>query len=137
MYLEFLLQNLLLFGGLAVVVALLLLLPVIQSAQGIKQVAALHLPQLQRDDHLIVDVSEPKEYERAHLPESTNIPLQKLLEDHKKLDRHQKNNVILTCQSGSKSATAARHLKKAGFEKVFVLSGGLAGWQKENLPVEP
>jgi rhodanese-related sulfurtransferase len=137
MYLEFVSQNLFLFGALAVVIALLLLLPVIQSAQGIKQVAALHLPQLQREKHVVVDVSEPKEYERGHLPDSTNIPLQKLLDNHKKLNKHQGHNIILTCQNGSKSATAARHLKKSGFEKVFVLSGGLLSWQKENLPVEP
>ena len=137
MYLEFVSQNLFLFGALAVVIALLLLLPVIQSAQGIKQVAALHLPQLQRENHIVVDVSEPKEYERAHLPDAINIPLQKLLDNHKKLNKHQDHNIILTCQNGTKSATAARHLKKSGFEKVFVLSGGLLGWQKENLPVEP
>lgn len=137
MYLEFVSQNLFLFGGLAVVIALLLLLPVIQSAQGVKQVAALHLPQLQRENHVVVDVSEPKEYERGHLPDSINIPLQKLLDNHKKLNKHQDHNIILTCQNGSKSATAARHLKKSGFEKVFVLSGGLLSWQKENLPVEP
>jgi rhodanese-related sulfurtransferase len=137
MYLEFVSQNLFLFGALAIVIALLLLLPVIQSAQGIKQVAALHLPQLQRENHIVVDVSEPKEYERAHLPDAINIPLQKLLDNHKKLNKHQDHNIILTCQNGTKSATAARHLKKSGFEKVFVLSGGLLGWQKENLPVEP
>jgi rhodanese-related sulfurtransferase len=86
---------------------------------------------------MVVDVSEPKEYERAHLPDSTNIPLQKLLDDHKKLEKHLDHNIILTCQNGAKSATAARHLKKSGYEKVFVLSGGLMNWQKENLPVEP
>ena len=137
MYLEFVSQNLLLFGALGIVVLLLLLQPVIQSAMGIKQVAALHLPQLQREDHLIVDVSEAKEYERAHLPDSTNIPLKKLLDGNNNMEKHKNNNIILTCQTGSRSATAARHLKKSGFEKVFVLNGGLAGWQKENLPVEP
>lgn len=137
MILEFVSQNLLLFGALATIVVLLLLQPVIQSAMGIKQVAALHLPQLQREDHLIIDVSDPKEYERAHLPDSKNIPLQKLLENNDKMEKHRDKNIILTCQTGSRSATAARHLKKSGFENVFVLNGGLTGWQKENLPVEP
>ncbi|MCG7963706.1 MAG: rhodanese-like domain-containing protein, partial [Candidatus Thiodiazotropha taylori] len=33
------------------------------------------------------------------------------------------------------SSAACQHLKKAGFEEVFNLKGGILAWQSDNLPV--
>jgi len=41
----------------------------------------------------------------------------------------------LVCRSGSTSASAAKQLKKAGFEKVYWLDGGIPAWQQAELPL--
>ena len=43
--------------------------------------------------------------------------------------------VVLVCRTGNASSNAAKVLKKAGFEQVFVLDGGLPAWQAADLPL--
>ena len=42
----------------------------------------------------------------------------------------------LVCPTGSRSSRAVALLKKAGYENVKSLSGGLGAWREANLPVE-
>ena len=41
----------------------------------------------------------------------------------------------MVCANGIQVAAACQILKKAGFEQVNKLSGGMASWVGENLPV--
>ncbi len=43
---------------------------------------------------------------------------------------------MLSCQSGQRAGRAATLLRKNEFKRVYVLGGGLAAWEKENLPLE-
>ena len=43
--------------------------------------------------------------------------------------------VVVVCRTGMASAGAARKLKKAGFEQVYWLDGGLVAWQAAGLPL--
>ena len=43
--------------------------------------------------------------------------------------------MITTCRSGQQSANAAGVLRKAGFEKVYNLAGGILAWQEASLPL--
>jgi rhodanese-related sulfurtransferase len=43
--------------------------------------------------------------------------------------------VVLVCKSGQSADGAAGKLRKAGFERVFVLAGGIDGWQQAGLPL--
>jgi rhodanese-related sulfurtransferase len=40
------------------------------------------------------------------------------------------------CPAAARSARAAGLLRKAGYEKVVALSGGLRAWRDANLPME-
>jgi rhodanese-related sulfurtransferase len=66
---------------------------------------------------IILDVRTKGEYQTGHLRNSINIPVDKLPENLKKLD---KNKPIITCcASGARSASAMRILKSNGFEQVY------------------
>jgi len=43
--------------------------------------------------------------------------------------------VVLVCKAGQASGDAAKRLRKAGFERVYVLDGGIAAWQQADLPL--
>jgi rhodanese-related sulfurtransferase len=44
---------------------------------------------------------------------------------------------LITCQTGTRSAAAAKSLTKSGFENVLVLTGGMTAWQDEyKLPIK-
>ncbi|MFZ0485396.1 MAG: rhodanese-like domain-containing protein [Arenicellales bacterium] len=133
---DFVVQNWYLFVALVVVLGLLVADPLMQQASGVKSVSVLEMPRLTREKYVILDVSDAAEYKKTHIPEAINLPAKSLSQDQKSLEKHKKKNVIVVCRTGNKAHAAAKQLIRSGFEKVFVLSGGMAAWQKENLPVK-
>ena len=132
---EFLSENIYLVAALVVVANLLILSMLQGSVKGAANVSALELPQLQRNgDSTIIDLSDAKDFSRAHIPDSINMTLEDLNADNKKLSKMQGSPCIVVCQTGGKSVKGARALVSLGFSDVHILTGGLMSWTKENLP---
>jgi Rhodanese-related sulfurtransferase len=53
----------------------------------------------------------------------------------KRLEKYRDRPIILSCATGSRSASAYHRLKKLGFEKVYNLRGGLMAWQGASFPL--
>ncbi len=136
MTVEFVINNWYLFAIAAGIVVMLLMDPIRNHFSTVRSVSALQLPQLLREDAVIVDVSEPNEFKKGHIPKSLNIPLKKLNDQIDTFKKKKVTNVIIACRTGNRSSAAARVLTKHGFENVFTLSGGLLSWEKENLPMD-
>lgn len=136
MFTEFVIENWYLFAALVVIVGMLLAEPLLKQASGVKSVSVFEMPQLTREKSIIVDVSEPADYKKAHIPDAVNMPAKTLAKDLKPVEKHKNKNVILVCRMGSKSHSVAKQLVRSGFEKVYVLNGGMSAWEKENLPVK-
>jgi rhodanese-related sulfurtransferase len=136
MFIDFVIQNWYLFAALVVILGLLAAEPLLKQASGVKSVSVFEMPQLTREKSIIVDVSEPADFKKAHIPDAVNLPAKSLANDQKTIEKHKNRNVILVCRMGSKSQSVAKQLMRNGFEKVYVLSGGMAAWEKENLPVK-
>jgi len=83
----------------------------------------------------LVDVREPFEHEIANIDSARLIPLGELSDRLKELDRGRLT--IVHCHSGMRSAQAVRLLRKAGFDNVFNLEGGIAKWSDEIDPDVP
>ncbi|MFW6115826.1 MAG: SulP family inorganic anion transporter [Chloroflexota bacterium] len=79
---------------------------------------------------LIIDVREPREYDRAHIPEARLIRLPELLRDG---DIPRDEPVVLVCRGGRRSRRAAAMLRQKGFDQVSALEGGMQAWERENL----
>jgi len=134
-YLEFAIRNWELFLLLVVIIGLLGWDIVRRQMSGVRSVSALQLPQLTRDPTLLLDISEPGDFKKGHIPNAINVPLKKLRED-KNLEKHKNKNVVVICRAGNRAVSAARYLLKNGFENVYSLSGGMMAWGKEKLPVQ-
>lgn len=81
----------------------------------------------------IIDVREPHEFERGHLPGARNIPLAFLKADPK---RHLKESRILfVCAKGVRSESAAKVADEQGVSEVFHLDGGTDAWASAGLPL--
>jgi phage shock protein E len=65
----------------------------------------------------ILDVRTKGEYQSGHLKNSINIPLDKLQQNFKKLNRNKP--IITCCASGARSSSARRILKSNGFDQVY------------------
>lgn len=91
---------------------------------------------INREDALVVDVSPAADFAKAHILGSVSAPLAELdPEKHKILSKAKERPVVLVCRAGQTAHEAAAKLKKAGFGKVSVLEGGIAGWRAAELPL--
>ena len=72
---------------------------------------------------VLLDVREPWEFELACIEDSTFIPMSELEERFTELDPGSETVVI--CHHGNRSSYVAQALKRAGFENVLNLEGGL------------
>lgn len=136
MFIEFVNENLWWFVGLAIVFNLLLLSILQGTVRGANTVSALEMPALQRKGKsVIIDVNKAEHYIASHIPNAINFPLEDLSTENKGLLKHKDSTVIISCQTGARSAKAAKQLLSFGFSNVNILSGGLVGWSKENLPL--
>ena len=82
----------------------------------------------------IVDVREPWEYARDHIPNATLTPLGQIIA--KPQDVIKSDNVIFVCEVGQRSAVAAEMAAALGMQHVFNLEGGMQAWRTAGLPVE-
>jgi SulP family sulfate permease len=83
---------------------------------------------------LLIDVREPEEYARGHLPNSRLLPLRNLVGKIEDLPRNRP--VFLVSRSGRRSTRAMRLLIDKGFEEVFNLKGGVLSWMARGRPLE-
>ncbi len=89
---------------------------------------------LNREDALVIDVRETNEWDRGHIANSRHIALGQLGKRMHEIEKFKARPVIVVCASGNRSSSACGALKKAGFEKVFNLSGGIGAWSEAGLP---
>lgn len=96
---------------------------------GVTQVNAATLrEELQSGKKLhIIDVREPSEFRRKHIPGARNVPLARLpqaIEGKVKPD----DEIVLVCATGTRSAIAFRTLRRAGYKRARNLTGGMRAW---------
>jgi rhodanese-related sulfurtransferase len=115
----------------------LLLWPAIKggAAGGASVGTAEAVRLMNREKAVLIDVSEPAEYAAGHPGGARNVPLGQL-DGAKALPSNKALPLVLVCASGARSSRAVGLLRKAGYENVRSLAGGLAAWREANLPVE-
>ncbi len=87
-----------------------------------------------RREAVILDVRERHEWKAGHAPGSRNMPLSELRARTGELAPDRR--YIAVCRSGSRSRSATAQLRKAGLD-VVNLEGGMHGWRRAGLPLEP
>ncbi len=134
-YIEFALNHYLLVLALAVVTYLLIqeiFDGALNKSRGISPLLAVS--KMNSDENIvIIDVRDPPDFVISHIEQATNLPLDKV----SALNADKNAPILIVCQNGTRSASAARQLTKEGFTQLFVISGGMTAWQDDyKLPVK-
>ncbi|MFC0226536.1 rhodanese-like domain-containing protein [Serratia aquatilis] len=91
---------------------------------------------INKEDAVIVDTRSRDDFRRGHIANAINLTASELKGgSYGELEKHKAQPVIVVCANGTTSREPAEHLSKAGFEKVYTLKDGVAGWSGENLPL--
>ncbi|GFG56153.1 sulfurtransferase [Mycolicibacterium murale] len=91
--------------------------------------AALHDQLSSTNPPHLIDVRTPAEFETQHISGAYNVPLDLLREHREDIASHLDQPVVLICRSGQRAAQAEESLRKAGLTNVWILDGGISGWQ--------
>jgi len=132
-FIEFVSNHLVLSGlWLALLVAIFVQHRVRSSKSVAPQQAVM---MINRNDAVVLDVRDKKEFDTGHIVDAINIPISKLSQRVTELDKHKQKPVVVVCKMGQHSGDACKTLQEAGFEQVVRLGGGVAEWKAQSLPL--
>jgi rhodanese-related sulfurtransferase len=88
-----------------------------------------------RDNALILDIRDAKDFKAGHIVDAINIPYATMDKRIQELEKHKQRPVIIVCKMGQHAGAVGGKLKAQEFTDVRRLGGGMAEWSASNLPV--
>ena len=88
-----------------------------------------------REGAMLVDIRDIKEYGSGHIAGAVSMPTSSIDARIGELEPYKEKPVVLVCKMGQHASATGRKLKALGFENVRRLSGGMAEWTANSLPV--
>jgi rhodanese-related sulfurtransferase len=119
---------------------------VAQARQSIPEITAVQAREEldQGQVGLLLDVREPAEWEKGHIPGAVLAP-RGMLEWYAdpttpyakaELTTKRDARIIVACASGGRSMLAAQTLQLMGYPHVVNMAGGFNEWSKQGFPIE-
>jgi rhodanese-related sulfurtransferase len=125
-----------LLAGAAVVVAIAAIVMELRARQsGFMGIGPQDAVRLMNQNALVLDLRPAEAFAAGHLNGARNLPPDQLPKAGETLKKYKEKPVVVYCDNGSMSGSAARKLAEQGFTKAVNLKGGLTAWRAENLPV--
>lgn len=136
-YIQFFSQNWQLTGAFIALLIVFILLEVRERMGGANKVSPFELTLLiNHENAVVIDIRNQETYSKGHIAGSISCPAPELEQHLKKLKKHQKNKIIVVDTDGQGTKSVVNQLIKQGFEQVTALQGGIAAWQKADLPLK-
>lgn len=88
-------------------------------------------------DFELVDVREPGEYDIVRIDGSVLVPQGRILAGEAWPEIPQDKDVVFLCKGGTRSASVLAAARKAGYQRVSHLDGGILAWVREVEPHKP
>jgi rhodanese-related sulfurtransferase len=116
---------------------------VAKAKATIKECSVRDVRDSRHEGTVLIDIREPAEYQRGHIPGAVIIPRGLLeFEIIPALERLGTGvpaadcDIVLYCGTGGRSALAAKSLDAMGFKNVKSMDGGIVAWAEAKLPIE-
>jgi rhodanese-related sulfurtransferase len=106
-----------------------------RKASGLVNIEAIEAVKLINNDAVIIDLRSVDAYSKGHIVNARNIPSDEMEAKMTSLESMKSKPIIAVCDAGITSTKAVATLRQAGFESVYGLKGGMAGWGQAGFPV--
>lgn len=90
---------------------------------------------INQSEAVVLDVRSDAEFESGHIVGAIHVVDTQLESAMGRLQKYKSRPLIATCRSGQRAAAVCSKLRKAGFEQVYNLRGGIAAWEGASLPL--
>jgi rhodanese-related sulfurtransferase len=85
---------------------------------------------------IVLDVREPDEFKKGHIPKAINIPRGMLEFKIAKEIPNKDARILVYCKTGGRSCLASSTLLTMGYKNAMSMAGGWDAWLKAGYPVE-
>ncbi len=106
-----------------------------RKASGLVNVEAIEAVRLINNDAVVIDLRSIDAFAKGHIVSARSVPLDELDTKINSFGAMKSKPIIAVCDSGVSSTKAVNTLRTAGFESVYGLKGGMAGWSQAGMPV--
>ena len=107
-----------------------------EMRRGGRTVTAQQLVELvNRQGAVVLDVRDKQEFSAGHIVDAVNIPHAAVAARMSELKKYKTKPLVVACKMGQHAGAVGTTLRKAGFENVSRLRGGVSEWRSQNLPV--
>lgn len=90
---------------------------------------------LNEGEAVFLDVRDEKEFKTGHIKGARSVPVKELDQQMHDIEKYKERDVVVYCDNGMRTSRVTGKLKKLGFTKLSTIAGGLAQWEKSNLPL--
>ncbi len=130
---EFLSQQWLLVGALLACVVLLIQHESRRSGQSLTPQQLID--KINHENAVVIDIRDKAAFAKGHIVAALNIPYSQLTKRYVELETHRNQPLIVMCKMGQHAGTSVKLLNAKGFADVSRLGGGIAEWQRSQLPL--
>lgn len=131
------LQNHIFLAGLAVAaVTAVLVYELRMRATQFAAVNSQEAIRLMNQGAVVLDLRDKAAHDAGRISGSRLLTADQLASAGESLKKLKNKTLVVYCDRGIRSAAAVRQLREQGFLQSFSLSGGVAGWQAESLPLQ-
>lgn len=136
-FVEFISNHYMLGAAWALIFSLLVMSWLSGATSAVKMVSNHDLTMLvNRSSAHVIDTRSVVDFNKGRITDSVNLPMDKIAEGQfGTLENKKADPIVIVCNTGMTAKGAAKQMKKAGFEQVSVLQGGIQGWINASLPV--
>ncbi|MBI3548242.1 MAG: sulfurtransferase [Elusimicrobia bacterium] len=109
-----------------------------QTKTRVRQVSVpwLHERMERKDVYFVIDVREDSEWTQGHVPGAFHISKGVLERFIEALAPDTGQEIIVYCNTGSRSALAADSLQRMGYSNILSVDGGFRAWVVAGYPTE-
>ena len=131
---EFLLNHPILTGSFVALVVALVWTSI--QPRGTTRISPLDATRLiSHEDAVVLDVRADGEFRSGHIVNAVHVPVEQLEASAKRLAKYRNRPIIAACRTGQRASAAVKTLKSLGFERLYVINGGMSAWEGANLPL--
>ena len=121
----------------AFLVALVAVLYQEMQSAGVKEQLGLAkaVDYINNQGAMVLDVRNRSMFESGHIAGAKSVLISTLQSNPQDCIEAMDHPVLLVCAKGTNTGALAYQLKRKGYEKVKVLTGGMTNWVNEGMPV--
>ncbi|MDI1351512.1 MAG: rhodanese-like domain-containing protein [bacterium] len=87
---------------------------------------------INNENAVVIDLRDKESFKNGHIIDSINATVEDF--EQTKMNKYKSKHIILICARGLQSPAVAAKIRAQGYQPI-VLDGGIAAWQKADLPL--